>query len=356
MNAKLKEFKMIKAENCISIILNTHRTRPDNQKDSLNLKNLLKEAETRILQQTDKRKAKVLIEKLNNLSAKIDHSLNLESLILFVNEETSECIRLPIPVKSRVIIDDNFATRDLIRAINQHTNYYVLVLNQKSSRLIEASNERLVLECGEPFPLENFAYSLTKAEGSNALRQRNLLSEYFNQIDKEIQKFHQNNPLPILICTEESNFHEYMKVADKPAIYFPEFLNMNQTDNNSQAIVSDGWPMVQDMVLSNQKLRKTELEHAIGSDKLLSDISQIWRAVNEGRIQTLFIENDLTKPAIIELNVVCELNENTVNSDGRIDDIYDEIIDINLNYGGDVVFLPNNELKSYGGFAAIIRY
>jgi hypothetical protein len=39
-----------------------------------------------------------------------------------------------------------------------------------------------------------------------------------------------------------------------------------------------------------------------------------------------------------------------------VDDIYDELIETNMSYGGDVVFLPNGELSEFSGFGAITRY
>ena len=39
-----------------------------------------------------------------------------------------------------------------------------------------------------------------------------------------------------------------------------------------------------------------------------------------------------------------------------VDDIYDELIEASMNYGGDVVFLPEGELKDFDGFGAITRY
>lgn len=42
MNQKLKTIKNIVSENCVTLILNTHRTKPDNQKDPLALKTALK--------------------------------------------------------------------------------------------------------------------------------------------------------------------------------------------------------------------------------------------------------------------------------------------------------------------------
>ncbi len=45
---------------CVTISLNTHRTHPDNAKDEILLKNLLKEAEVRVAKEFDKREVEEL--------------------------------------------------------------------------------------------------------------------------------------------------------------------------------------------------------------------------------------------------------------------------------------------------------
>lgn len=216
MNITLKELKNIISESCVTIIMNTHRTKPDNLKDVLNLKNLVKEAENRLLADESKRDAKKIIDKLNALVEKIDHNYNLESLVLFVNEDITEYTRLPIAVEDRVVVDHTFATRDLIRALHHETNYYVLALSQQKVRLIEAFNDSVVEEVGGSFPIENSQfYATNKAELSNASRQTNLVAEFFNRVDKEVNSVRKQNPLPVLICSEEANFHEYLKIADQ---------------------------------------------------------------------------------------------------------------------------------------------
>src|SRR5690606_35195093 len=155
MEIKLKKLKNLTSENSISIILNTHRTFPDNQKDALQLKNLVKETKNRLLSDFPEKEVADLIERLNTLADSIDHRQNLESLILFVSKEVAEFVRLPIPVEDRVVIDHTFATRDLIRGLHHQTNYYILVLNQDEARLIEASNDKVVKELGSPFPFKN---------------------------------------------------------------------------------------------------------------------------------------------------------------------------------------------------------
>jgi hypothetical protein len=123
MDNILKKIKDIQAEACVTIILNTHRTRPDNERDPLLLKNLVKEAEQRLFDDYEKRFVWPIMENLNKMVEKIDHQQNLESLVLFANQEMAEYTRLPIKVVDRVIIDNTFATRDLVRAMHQESSY-----------------------------------------------------------------------------------------------------------------------------------------------------------------------------------------------------------------------------------------
>ena len=57
MIKKIKELKDIRSENCISIIATTHRTKPDYLNDGLRLKNMIKEVETRLLADAEKKDA-----------------------------------------------------------------------------------------------------------------------------------------------------------------------------------------------------------------------------------------------------------------------------------------------------------
>jgi len=105
---------------------------------------------------------------------------------------------------------------------------------------------------------------------------------------------------------------------------------------------------------NNERIR--ELKQAVSSGKFFSDINDIWRGINEGRIKTLFIEQNLFHPAVIENDNITIVSETERNNKAVIDDIYDEMIEMNLHYGGDVVFLPPGELKEFNGFGATTRF
>ena len=357
MNITLKELKDIRTENCITVIATTHRTKPDYLNDGLRLKNLIKEAQDRLMADTSKRNAIHLVEKLNKLASEIDHSQNLESLMLFVNDKVAEYTRLPIKVEDRVVIDDTFATRDLVRAMHLETHYYILVLSQEKIRLIEAMNDKIIQEIGNPFPFENTQYfSKNRAAAAIASRQTSLIAEYFNQADKKVNDVRKDKPLPVLICGLDENHNEYIKVADKKHSIFDVFLNKNKINDTAHSIVDESWEIVKNYVIQKNNERKADLKKAVSENKFLSDTNEIWKAISEGRIQTLFIEQGLFQPAVMKDDQVVYVSNEERNDTGVIDDIYDEMIEANMDFGGDVVFLPKGELTKFNGFGAITRY
>ncbi|SEA39531.1 AOC03_06830 family ribosome hibernation factor [Bizionia paragorgiae] len=357
MNATLKKLKNISSENCITIIMNTHRTKPGYLHDELTLKNLIKEAENRLVEDLPKPEATRLVEQLKTLAAQIDYDQNLDSLVLFVNEDIAEFTRLPVQVTDRVVIDTTFSTRDLIRAMHKASNYYVLVLSQEKVRLIEAFNDKVVKEIKSPFPIENTQFTTRNtAEASNASRQTHLKAEFFNQVDKAVNAIRKQNPLPVLICTVEENFSEYLKVADEKNSIFNVFLNKNRVFEKDHAIVSEAWKIVADYNRERSIQRKTELLKAVSENTFLSDTFEIWNAIKEGRVETLFVENELYQPAIVSEDGISFVSDYQRNDSNVIDDIYDEMMEMNMDFGGDVVFLPQGELAKFNGFGAITRY
>lgn len=357
MNHILKLVKDVISDTCITIILNTHRTKPEKLQNSIALKNLVNQAVTRLQKLEDKEKSNQLIEKLEKLSSSIDHTFNQESLLLFVNETISTYTRLPISVGNRVVIDKSFATRDLIRAIHQETNYFILVLSEHQVRLIEALNDKVVQEIGNPFPIINtHLFPTTKAEKKNGHIQTQFIAEFFNQVDKAYNAIHYIHPLPLLICSEASNYHEFKKIADHQHLIFPVFMKGNHLIEKGNSITKEAWKVVKKYIIEKENQRLVELENAVSTGNYISDLNEIWEALPTGQIQTLFIEESLFQSAKITENSLLLVGEDQREGKDIVDDIYDELIEANMNHGGEVVFVPDGSLKKHNGFAAITRY
>ena len=79
MKEMLEKLIKIESECCVTIILNTHRNKPDIHKDAIMLKNLVSEAEERLINIYDKRRVQSIIERIKELSGNIDHGHNLDA-------------------------------------------------------------------------------------------------------------------------------------------------------------------------------------------------------------------------------------------------------------------------------------
>lgn len=359
MKKKLMELKKVKADNCVTIIMNTHRTAPDSQKDSIQLKNLIKEAIEKLNSINDKKLVEKVTEHLNNLVCDIDFDNNLDAIALFVNaeERIEETVQLPLSVVDRVIVDDTFATRDLLRAENQVSDYYILALSQQKVRLLHASNDQIVSEYKSPFPIKNTEFYTTSGiENSNAPLQTNLLAEFFNRVDKEVNKIRKENDFPVLIATEEGNFYEYLKIADEKDSIYELFLNGNRLEEKDHELAKNSWPIVQENLIKDMKKHKNTINEAVGHGKFLSDASEIWRNLEEGRVKTLFVEENLFQSAVVENGGIRFVEKSEETSKNIVADIYDDMIEKNMEQGGTTVFLPTGELEEYQGFAATLRY
>jgi hypothetical protein len=146
---------------CVSLLLPTHRTAPENYQDAKVLKNLVHEARERLLAEFEERDLKFVLDNLESVQDSIDHQQNKEGLGVFISDGVCEVVRVPVHVEARVVIDHNFATRPIMRAMNSYTSYYILTLSEGNIRLFEASRDRSheIFENG--FPVANKHHHVT---------------------------------------------------------------------------------------------------------------------------------------------------------------------------------------------------
>lgn len=351
MNKLFKEVKDINTEACVSIIMNTHRTQPDNQKDPIQLKNLTKEALDRLYNDYDKRFVWPIEEKLNKITEEISYGDNIESLIIFVNPTFGAYTRLPVPVKDRVIVDNTFATRDLVRASYEEGGYYVLLLSRSTARLIEAFNDKVVEEVGGDFPYDNNMEGFGNPDQDN---EDNYIKEFFNHVDKSVQQVLNENPLPVIVVTESRNYDYYLEVADNKS---PFVANIDRLPNEKDAskIVSKAWETISNIINERNASRIEEIGQAKSSNTLVLDYNEIWSTIQQGLAKTLFVKKGFMQPAIIdEENLRIELTDDPTAPDA-VDDIVDEMIEQVIAYGGDIVFVKGDDLDDYNNLALVTR-
>src|SRR5262249_5135811 len=149
---ELKSFQSHRDYPSVSILAPTHRTAPLNKQDPIKVKNLVRKAIDRLHDEFKKREVADVVNNLQELVRKVDWKHTLDGLGLFASQERAAAVSLPSRVNPRAMIDETFATRDLVFAFNRAPPYRVLVLSHKA-RLYDAWTTVLDEHTAKPFPM-----------------------------------------------------------------------------------------------------------------------------------------------------------------------------------------------------------
>ena len=338
----------------VSILLPTHRTSPDNNLDALLLKKLIKEAEIRLLSEFEKRRISGLVSKLKKLVTAVDIRQNLDGLAIFVNQGFEKIVRLPFPVKERVIIDETFATRDIIRAMNRGINYYTLSLSAGFVMLFEAHRDSFVEVAEWGFPFVNPFQRGSNLEESTSQKETRL-KEFFNTVDKSFSKIHHYHPLDLVLAGVQRNLAYYQDQADLRDILITT-IEGNFDHTSAHDLGKIVWPPVKE-VMSVKRIKVIkQMEEALGIKKLVSGIEEVWNLAIQNRGQILVVEEDYQQPAIIHPADNSVTITEVSDKPGVTDDLVDEIAEKVVSSGGRVIFVDNGTLKKYDRIGLILKY
>jgi hypothetical protein len=354
---KLEKLATEKNTPCVTISLNTHRTHPDNAHDSAQLRNLLKEAEKRVVNEFGKRPVSSLLDRLSNIENQIDENYNLDSLHIYISNDTKEIIKSAWPIKeSGVYISDTFNILSLMKSYIRSEEYFILLLSQGGVNLYNTINDGIIDEVeNDDFPFIETSYYNTNPERvSDSKRLDDLVREFLNTVDKAVVRMHSETGLNcVVICTED-NYSRLMQVADKPSIYIGS-ASIDYNDTEKHTIATQSWELVEDLQQKRRTEAIDEIKEAVGQDAVLTDLQEIFQASIDGRGDLLIVHQDFSQPVLMTDDRTFELTEDVTKEDA-IDDITSNIAWSVLSKSGRVIFTGQDEIKELGNIVLKTRY
>ncbi|MFA5973378.1 MAG: hypothetical protein WC780_13595 [Lentimicrobiaceae bacterium] len=354
---KLEKLAAEKSNPCVTISLNTHRTHPENTQDAIALKKLCDEAEERLVREFGKRPIAPLLEKLKLIPSEINENNNLDSLHIFLSNTTQEIFKSTWPTKEdRIFISDSFGIGPIIKSIHRSVDYLILVVSQGGAKMFEATNDAVVSEIlNDYFPFtENPHFNTEPEKLSDPKSTDNMVREFLNKVDKAaVKMFYQTNLHCVVICTDD-NYSRLMQVADKPDIYAGH-ANIDYNNQGKLHIAEQGWEIVKEIQTKREKAAIEEIKDAIGHNKAITGLSEIYKAAKEGRGELLLVQNDSGQAIKMTRDDSFELVDD-VTQPGVIDDITSKIAIEIFTKKGRVVFTDLDELKGLGDVVLKTRY
>lgn len=355
----------------ISIAMRTHRTMPDALQDSIVLKNLVDDAKDRLKNDCDTETYKKICHKLDSIVSEIDFRRSLDSIVIFVNENTKHFFQLPIKVEESVVIDDSFEVRSILQALLRLPRYWVLELAEEPTRLYYGIGDSLS-EIIEPAQnahgedVDGFPYDYIKPRLNHVHEklEGNLQGDphyidgyrekFFERVRALLHRFTSEEPLPLVLVGIERNC-----VAFKGLIPgYPIIATVHGSyGHNRGELVHAVWPLVQEYLAGQAQEKISDFSDAIGRMQHAFGIDSVWRIAQEGRVHTLLLEQDFSVPGMVNPDNQNDLIIYDTNKKPGIDgDLVNLLIEVVIEKGGDVVFCPNDSLREYNHIAAILRY
>jgi hypothetical protein len=364
---------------CISLYQPTHRRHPENQQDPIRYRNLLVEMETSLRKKYPTRQARTIMEKFQSL-ARDNRFWNYrtDALAIFSSPERFELYELQRPVRELVVIADSFHSKPLIRILQSADGYQVLCLNRHEAKLYEGNRDAL-----DAVELSDFPSTLTAALGDQLTEPHHMIGSYgvkasaggtavhhghgskqdeveidmirfFRSIDRGILEFHSRpSGLPLMLAALPEYHEPFRKISHNPNL-MGEGILTNPDVLSLDELRKQAWYKVEPLYLARLEGLKENFHASRAQRAASADLSDVAKAAVAGRVATLLVEADRLIPGIVDQNSGAIRPEDLATP--HVDDMLDDLAELVLARGGEVVVVPIERMPTDSGLAAIYRF
>ncbi|MGZ8518896.1 MAG: baeRF3 domain-containing protein [Candidatus Binatia bacterium] len=363
---------------CLSLYQPTHRHHPDNQQDPIRFRNLVKSLDQSLRQKYTTREYEPLLEPFQVLAEDNEFwNHTLDGLSMLGAPGLFRVYRLQRAVPELVVVADSFHIKPLMRIIQSADRYQVLGLNRREVKLYEGNRDALdEIELAEMVPRtirDALGEELTEPHltvasygagaGATAMRHGHGSKKdevdidaerFFRSVDRAILEHHSRpSQLPVILAALPEHHNLFRQVSQNPFL-LAGGIDKHPDAFDAGAFRDSAWHVVEPQYLARLaglvEQFGTAKSQGLGSDKP----ALVAEAAAAGRVATLLLE--------AERHIAGQIDP----SSGRIeygdlahpeiDDILDDLGELVLTKGGQVVIVAAERMPAQSGVAAIYRY
>lgn len=356
---EIKALQSLRSYPSVTITMPTHRLPPENRQDPILLKNLVAEAAARLCAEFPKREVQDILETLERLAKAVDFRHARDGLAIFVSREVAKVFSLPFRVRARTVVDETFATRDLVFGLHRSQRYRVLALSEKPTRLFEGSQDVLTEISGGGFPMVHEGPGGTEplppewGLDKSAYRDERH-RQFFRRVDSALRPFMVEDPLPLVVVGVEKYLAFFREVTDH-ASHVVATVPGNYDKASAHALGKVVWPHVEHYLAQQRAEALMRLEKAVSAGTYVCGIEGAWRLAREGRGDHLLVEQSFYFPAVLTPDGGIAPAPDP-SAPGVVDDAVDELIETVLAKKGKVSFMADGQLERFSRIALILRY
>jgi hypothetical protein len=365
---------------CLSLYMPTHQNHPENLQDIILFKNLVRQMEESLMQKYSSGEVQKHLDPLKTLVDNNDiwyHTL--DGLAVFSAEGIFEVIRLNKSVEELAIVADSFHTKPLRQYLQSVDHFHVLCLTLHDIRLFEGNRHSLTeVELTADTPK-----TITEALGDELTDKHSTIASYGGvggestsmhhghggykeESEKDAERFfrvvanaiyvHFSKPSgwPLILAALPEHHNLFQKVSKNPLL-LPKGIAINPSSVSPDQLAKMAWEIMEPEYNLKLDSLVERFEQARANGKGSDDYKDVAVAAVEGRVDTLLVEAD----RIIAVRVTNLVTGNTQKKDlsnPKVDDLLDDMGELVIKMGGQLMVLPTGKMPSETGLAAIFRY
>ena len=364
---------------CLSLYQPTHRHHPDNQQDPIRFRNLVKKLEEPLRQQFPNDDIRTLLQPFLALANDMDFwNHTLDGLAVLGARGIFRVYKLQRPVTEFALVADSFHTKPLMRILQSADRYQVLGLNRQEIRLFEGNRDALdEIELARTVPK-----TITEALGDELTEPHRTVASYggigdghspmhhghggkesevdidaerfFRAIDRGILEHHSKPAGLTLILAALPQYHHLFHQVSHNPLLIEDSIEVHPDSLTIEELRQRAWQILEPHYLA--RLAKLVEEFGNAKSKGLGDdvLVQVAKAIVAGRVATLMIEAVRKIPGRID-SATGEIEFGDL-SHPEVDDVLDDLGELALKKGGQIVIVPAERMPTDTGIVAIYRY
>ncbi|MFL5264053.1 MAG: hypothetical protein ACJ79L_16755 [Anaeromyxobacteraceae bacterium] len=363
---------------CVSVYMTTDPHRPGGARDRLRLKNLLRTAVHELERSYARADAVSLVEPLAEAFESGGARRAGAGLALLRSPEVAIRYALPVPVPELTVVASTFHTKPLLSYLARDRHFFVLALSERAARLYEASPlvaeeasgarlpsrlEEAVREQRDVDPYRGVhgavgAGRATHRRGSDGVTdaRKERLGRYFKAVDERLCALLHDRGAPLVLAGVGTHHGVYRRVTRYPHV-LDVGIEGNVDHLRPDEIHRLAWPIVAEQEAHREASAVAQYVAARFSGKTSDDLADVARAVVEGRVRVLLHAEGAHVWGHLDRNTgECHLDRAGETSRFARADIIDDLCELTLLRGGEVVEVAPVRMPSMSPVAAINRY
>jgi len=362
----------------VSIYMPTWRYGSEAGQSRIQLKNILKEAEERLVSMGyGGREAAELLKPCTLL---LDDALFWQkqdkTLALFISESSFKHFRLPITSEETLSVSNKYYLRPLIKYLSSDTRFNVLTLSQSEIKLYKAgaydiervdvpeidelvenyipANE-LRQEATSPKGAAGGATSFLHGYNEMSQTEKNEISKHLRTIDKEVSRVLKDSGSPLLVYSVDYIYPMYKEVNTYPHL-MEESIKGSPVGASLRDIHDKAMEIVVPRCESTLEREIEKFNTLKGTDSKLSscDAAEITKMALHGRVERLFVADGVQQWGFLD-NDTGEIIVDNREGEKHMD-ILDRALIAAMENGGKVYVLDKERMPVIKPAAAILRY